>query len=300
MHSQRLFEIIYLLLDVKKTTAQSLADRFGVSIRTIYRDLDALTLAGIPIVTDKGRYGGISLLQNYVLDKRLFSSDEMKSILASMSSLSALKEQDTAETLQRLKTFFSQGTIKEWIQVDFSDWSDDHSQDFALLKAAILQEKWLTFDYYSTQGNKSNRTVLPLQLWFKSKSWYCKAYCSTRKELRLFKITRMVNISFSNTSYSFDSVRIDLDNLLDQPMELLTYRLQIDQSQAYRVYDEFNKERIARCENGDFMVVSSVVYDEWLIGYILSFGSRAKVIEPPELAERIKQEAIKLTQRCQE
>ena len=76
MQINRLFQIVYNLLEHGKSSAPELAEKFGVSTRTIYRELEAISAAGIPIYATQGKGGGVSLLENYVLGKSLFSEKE--------------------------------------------------------------------------------------------------------------------------------------------------------------------------------------------------------------------------------
>ena len=97
MQENRLFKIVYYLLERGKSTAPELAERFEVSIRTIYRDLDAISAAGIPIYAIQGKGGGISLLQNYVLDKSILSDQEKEKILMALQGLIAIEDKKTDE-----------------------------------------------------------------------------------------------------------------------------------------------------------------------------------------------------------
>ena len=90
MKESRLFKIVYYLLDKGRTTAPELAQEFEVSVRTIYRDIDALSESGIPVYAETGRNGGIYLLDNYVLDKALLSDKEKLEILSSLHLLCLL------------------------------------------------------------------------------------------------------------------------------------------------------------------------------------------------------------------
>ena len=129
MQENRLFKIVYYLLERGKSTAPELAERFEVSIRTIYRDLDAISAAGIPIYAIQGKGGGISLLQNYVLDKSILSDQEKEKILMALQGLIAIEDKKTDELLSKLGGLF-QSKISNWIEVDFSDWvSNTHMQD---------------------------------------------------------------------------------------------------------------------------------------------------------------------------
>ena len=78
MQESRLFRIVYYLLEKGKCTASELAEKFEVSIRTIYRDIDVISSAGIPIYATQGKGGGISILENYALDKSLLSEQESR------------------------------------------------------------------------------------------------------------------------------------------------------------------------------------------------------------------------------
>ena len=97
MKINRLFEIIYTLLQKERITAEELAERFEVSTRTIYRDIDVLSSVGIPVYMMKGRDGGIALLPNYILDKTILTEDERKNILASLRAVEAVDTNDSKD-----------------------------------------------------------------------------------------------------------------------------------------------------------------------------------------------------------
>jgi len=141
----RLFEIIYLLLNKKGTTAKELAEYFGVSCRTIYRDVDTLSLTGIPIYTEKGKGGGISLLPDFVLNKSILSEQEQNEILSALQGLSSVKTGETGQVLKKLSTIFNKNTVN-WLEVDFSDWSFANGKAFYDFKTAILEHRIAGFD----------------------------------------------------------------------------------------------------------------------------------------------------------
>lgn len=92
MKESRLFGLLYTILERKRVTAKELAEKFEVSIRTIYRDLDALSASGIPVYTQKGRTGGIAIAEEFVLSKSLLTVDEREQILSSLHGLSAARK----------------------------------------------------------------------------------------------------------------------------------------------------------------------------------------------------------------
>lgn len=110
MQINRLFEIVYLLLEKQGTTARELAEHFEVSVRTVYRDIDTLCQAGIPIYTNKGRGGGIHLMDNFILDKSVLSDMERQEILWGLQGLNAVKAADNDEVLSRMRSLL--GHIK--------------------------------------------------------------------------------------------------------------------------------------------------------------------------------------------
>ena len=94
MQINRLFEIVYILLERKTITAKELAERFEVSTRTIYRDIEILSQAKIPVYANKGNGGGIGLLEDYVLDKSVLSEEEQNQILFALQSMEKISNQD--------------------------------------------------------------------------------------------------------------------------------------------------------------------------------------------------------------
>lgn len=297
----RLFEILYILLQKRCITAKELAERFEVSVRTIYRDIDALSLAGVPVYTKKGRQGGICLLDNYVFDKSLVSETEQRDILAALESMAEVEKGSTDAILSKLCSVFQMGQPR-WLAMDFSDWSNLKQELYANLKHAIIHHKKVQFQYYNSSGEVSTRIVEPLQLWFKNYTWYLKAYCVKKKGLRVFKLNRIQNAIVLEESFEEEySKRIkcleedqgekpeaDERNSLQKMKECITITLLIDQSQGYRVYDNFEAEFITKREDGNFLVKAHYVLDSWVYEMILSYGKYAKVIGPDFVRENVR------------
>ncbi len=173
MSNSRLFKILYYLLDKGRATAPELAEKFEVSIRTIYRDVEALSSANIPIYTESGRNGGICLLNDYVLDKVILSKEEKAEILAALQSMSIIGNNSVTEMLTKLSGLFNLKT-ENWLEMDFSRWgkqSYDNSK-FELLKTAIIHYKVIKIIYESSANGRSKRMVQSLKLSYKSKELY--------------------------------------------------------------------------------------------------------------------------------
>ena len=294
MQVNRLFEIIYLLLNKKITTAKELAEHFDVSQRTIYRDIDALSLAGIPVYTEKGKGGGISLLPEFVLNKSILSEQEQNEILSALQGLSSIKAAETDQVLKKLSTIFNKNAIR-WLDVDFSDWSFANGKAFHDFKASILEHRIAEFDYFSTNGEMTHRRIEPIQLWFKSKSWYIKGYCLFRQDVRLFKLSRVRNLTvtdepFPERNFLESPPNHDPDNLQKPDV---TLKLKIAPEMTYRVYDEFDEELMEKQEDGSFVVTVTWSEDDWVYGTILSYGEYIEVLEPERIRKIIKEKSQK-------
>ena len=298
MQINRLFEIVYLLMDKKRVTANELAAHFEVSKRTILRDIDTLGTAGIPIYTTQGKGGGIFIEDNFVLNKALVSPDEQKQILFSLQSMAATELIDTEQVLSRLQSFFA-APSKEWIEVDFSRWghSAADNEKFEILKHAIMNESAVSFDYLSPYAKSKGREVYPLKLAFKSKAWYLQSFCLSENDYRTFKFTRISNMqaldkSFCSNDYNVPKVEPPDDTILP---DLFQIKVRVLQQAMYRIYDEFAESDITDNKDGTFTL--SISEGRWLYDYILSYGTAMEVLEPTYLREGLLAHMEKIKQK---
>lgn len=289
MQMNRLFEIIYILLDKKRITARELSEHFEVSQRTIYRDIEILSAAGIPIYTNKGKGGGISLLDNFVLNKSILSEQEQNEILISLQTLNAVQFNDVEPVLHKLSTLFKKQSMN-WIDVDFSHWGSDKNehQKFNLLKTAIQNGNVLIFDYFSSYGEKTKRTIEPIRLIFKGQSWYIYGFCRSKSDFRLFKITRIKNLSLLKETFKRDNPNNIYNDFQDHNNRTVELVLKIEGKMAYRIYDEFDPKYILKNSDGSFTVTAIFPEGEWVYSYVLSYGDFAEVLDPKHVRETIK------------
>lgn len=298
MQVNRLFEIIYLLLHKKSMTAKNLAEHFGVSQRTIYRDIDTLSLAGIPVYTEKGKGGGIGLLPNFVLNKSILSEQEQNEILYALHGLSTVKTAETDRVLKKLSAIFNKNTVR-WLEVDFSDWGYASGEMFNDFKTAILERRVTEFNYYSTSGEMTHRRIEPIQLWFKSKAWYIKGFCLTRQNVRLFKLSRIRDLTVTDEQFSERDLLASPPNSASASHQKtdVTLKLRIAPEMTYRVYDEFDAASTEKQPDGSFIVNVTWSEDDWVYGTILSYGEYIEVLEPEHIREIIKEKAQKIVRR---
>lgn len=280
MKLNRMFEIVYLLLERKKMSTTELAQHFEVSKRTILRDIEALSMSGIPIYTTKGKGGGISLLDNYVLDKSMISADEQDQILLALQSLAVTRHLNASAILSKLQTLFKKSDTS-WIEVDFSRWgkTDHDNQKFELLKHAIVADRALSFSYTTSYGSTDLKVVYPLKLLFKSKAWYLQAYCTSRQDYRTYKINRITGVKILDEDFSrgsFTAPIIEEKNC----SSLLHLTLLFKKESAFRAYDEFDTHDIRVNQDGSLIVDTVLPEDYWLYSFLLSLGASVKVVSP--------------------
>lgn len=293
----RLLGIVYILLNKKNMTAAALAEHFEVSVRTIYRDIEALSQAGIPVYAQKGKNGGICLMEQFVLNKMLISKEEQQEILSALLSVGETTASEEKDILQKLGNFFQTDPVN-WIAIDFSAWGGGQKTLYEDIKRAIFKKKVLEFDYYGQNREMSRRTVEPNQLLFKEYTWYLSAYCRERKALRLFKLTRIKRMHVKEEEFEpkgewyqaqeDETQENSREDMKEVPIYAPMITLWIDQKEAYRIYDRFTESEIEILEDGNFKVRMSYPLDEWVYSLILSFGPSARVLEPLEIREEIK------------
>lgn len=295
MRESRLFRIVYYLLQNGKATAPELAQKFEVSIRTIYRDVDSISSAGIPIYVTQGKGGGISILNDYTLDKSLFSEQEQEQMLTALQGMVATTEKNSNELLTKLSGLF-QIKSTNWIEVDFSDWAHRTPQQdtFNIIKEAIFQKRVISFYYFSGKGNKEKRNVRPIRLVFKSKSWYLYSFCLLRNDYRFFKLTRIKELEMLSETFTQDFTPTKNEKQI-QVENTAAVKLKFDRQAAFRVYDEFT-DSITEDSQGNLYVQIDLPDNEVLYSYVMSFSDSVEVLEPQSIREQMK----KILQKMQE
>ena len=185
MKIDRLIGILSILLQKEKITAAELSQKFEVSRRTIIRDIDDISKAGIPIVTEHGRGDGISIMENFKIDRTLLFSEEMRSILAGLHGLDSVAE---SGQYRQIMDKLSVDHIQKdgHIIIDLSAWDKSRvSYKIELIKTAMDNDEKISFKYFARNG-ESVREIEPYHLVFQWEDWYVWGYCDTRKDYRLF------------------------------------------------------------------------------------------------------------------
>lgn len=287
MKDNRLFRILYYILEKEKVTANELAEKFEVSVRTIYRDIDSISSVGVPIFTTQGKGGGIKIDNEYILNKSLFDANEKEQIIAALQGLEKTNEAYKSELITKLSALFK---IKNsnWIEIDFTSWGSNNTyQDlFNALKTTIINKNIISFSYNSSKAEKINRKVKPIRLLFKEQDWYLYAFCLLRNDFRYFKLSRMKDLEVLAINYEDNFENAVLKKELKYE-NIVNIKLKFDKSVAFRVYDEFN-EAIEEDEKGNLYVEIKIPNNYKLYNYIFSFGSNVEILEPKEIRNQFK------------
>jgi predicted DNA-binding transcriptional regulator YafY len=301
MRIDRLLAIIILLLNREKIKAAELAGRFEVSVRTIYRDIDAINLAGIPIISYPGNNGGFGIMENYKLERQVLSLNDMLSILNTLKSVhSTLADNSLDEAIDKFTCLVPReglARLREYSEqfvIDIMPFGYQKRQREFLknIYGAIQDQNLLRFVYRNMKGECLTRTTEPMTLLFKGYAWYLFAFCRTREDYRLFRLSRMSNVeilphTFTRRKASYkDYSDFDADKNGYMPL-VLKFRARA----RVRVEDNFSGENILEQPDGSLIVRVSWPLDEWVISQLLSFGEDLEVIEPASVRRMLFNQA---------
>lgn len=294
MIESRLLQILFILLEKGSVTAPALAEKFEVSSRTIYRDIDALSAAGVPVYAIRGKGGGIFLQENYVIDKNFFSDEEQQAILIALQNLTLAEGSLTSPLHTKLRTLFQKEWV-DWLEIDFSDWTGFRGELFEELQQAVLTKKVVQIDYLSAKGQLTTREIEPLKMVFKEQAWYLHAFCRLREDSRLFKITRIRGLQTLPEFFERTAPKKVFLEKVTPPEKVIELTLLFDSEAAYRVQEEF--EHVMQKEDGSSIVVVKFPDDETTMNYLFSFGDHLEILKPQAYREKLATRLEKLLKR---
>lgn len=297
LRANRLLAIIIILLDKGSVTAAALAQRFDVSVRTIYRDIDMLGMAGVPVATSRGSGGGIRLMEGYTMDRNLFTKQEQQDLLTALQTMKAAQHPGADAALEKLGSMMRNIPQTDWVKVDFAPWGSDSIEEekFYCLRQGILEHRLVQFDYTDSAGKRTRRTAEPIQLCSKGSGWYVSAWCTQRDALRTFRLTRIHGLRLLNQGFTprqLPAIQVDAPG--QHPEALVQLRLRFDPIIEYRLLDEYPDWMITRCDDG-FLEVSPIYpEDEWVYGHLLSFGAYVQVLSPAHVRQNLYQIVLQM------
>ncbi|MGW8115277.1 helix-turn-helix transcriptional regulator [Caproicibacterium sp. NSD3] len=298
MKVDRLVSIIMILLDKERIGAQELADMFEVSPRTIYRDIDTINMAGIPICSTSGVGGGFEIMQKYKIDRKVFSTADLSAILMGLSSLSNMMRGDElVNALAKVKSFIPTDRAKDielkanQIYVDLSPWMGNRNIQpyLEIIKIALQESKLLSFEYADRYGNKTARTAEPYQLVLKSSHWYMQGYCHKRSDYRLFKLSRISNLQMQEETFTprdYQKPILDFAEILETMQTKI--KIRIHKSVMDRVLDYCTYENFSPDGDEHYIVSFPFIENDYYYNILLGFGDKCECLEPLHIRAEMK------------
>lgn len=297
MKIDRLVSIIMILLDKRRIGAQELADMFEVSPRTIYRDIDAINMAGIPVRSIPGAGGGFEVMPEYKIDKKVFSVDDLAALLMGLSSLSnMIRGDELIHAAAKVRSFIPADRAKDielkvnQICIDLSPWIGNGSIQLYLeiINEALQHSKLLTFSYVAHHENKTERTVEPYQLVLKGSHWYLQGYCRKRNDFRLFRLSRMSNLQMQEEIFvprDYQKPQLEFNDIWETMQKRI--RIRIHKSVMDRALDFCAYEDFLMDGEEHYIVNFPFVENEYYYGVLLSFGNKCECLEPLHIRTEI-------------
>lgn len=297
MKIDRLISIIMILLENKKISATKLAEMFEVTPRTIYRDIEAINQAGIPIITYPGVNGGIGIMEEYKISKKLFTASDITTLLIGLGSISStLSKEELVNTLAKVKGLVPAEKMREielksnQIAIDLTSWIGNKNLQPNLeeIKKALNESRLLSFKYSDRSGKRSNRKVEPYRLVLKDTNWYLQGYCTLKQDFRTFKLSRISEFEILEDVFitrEFEKESLGSSDWIKK--KIITIKLVIHESLRERVMEYCGEENIKSYGENKLIVDFPFTEDDFSYNIVLGFGHKCECLEPAHVREEI-------------
>lgn len=307
MRIDRMLAITVMLLNRERISARELSAKFEVSVRTIYRDIDAINLAGIPIISYSGSNGGFGIMENFKIDRQLLTPKEMQGILTALKGVSSTLDHigiDTAiEKIQNLVPSEKSAELQtenEDIVLNLTPWGYPQKQReyLRIIQKSINQRTLIEMSYTNASGISTERTIEPMTLILQGYTWYLFGYCQVKSDFRIFRVNRIKKIAPNNTTFERKDEsykkHMDFDNDSRAKVDLV---LKFSPNAVNRIHDYFDEEQIEKYPEGYFIVKVTFPEDEWVYATILSYGEDVEVLKPEYIRKIIREKAKKTAEK---
>ncbi len=298
MKMERLIAIIMLLLERDSIATSELAEKLEVSRRTIFRDIDTLCIAGMPIMVTRGAMGGVSLMNSYKVDKKLFTPRDVQSLITGLQSYNQLLEnkelsgilvklQSLTKEDNSLKHPSKEGRIS--IDLELSEGNKSLRTVLQVIESAMSNYRYLLFHYTDKKGDESIRKVEPYQVVFKESKWYLQAFCTHRNSERIFKLSRMSKVMLSEESFhprNFTPLSMNETEWMNK--EIIPLIIRIHKSLIERVIERFGEKYIADRQGDYYLARFPIADNEEGYNILLSFGGKCEIIEPVQIRQKFR------------
>ncbi|MBR2302500.1 MAG: YafY family transcriptional regulator [Clostridia bacterium] len=293
MQNDILFGILLTLLTNKKCTARELATKYEMSVRTIYRYLDTLNQAGVPLISYAGANGGIAIADNFKVDKTYFSEQEYNKII---SALGAFQQDDNQLIIDKFKALSQQQEVQYTLQSDtlFVDapLTESMKNKTSVFSDAVYNKKICEITYHSRKGEVTTRKILPHAITIREGQWYVYAFCQKRKAFRLFKLSRVYSVVLSDETFE----RLPLPDKNEifasyENLQRISLAISVKDKCRLDVEEWLGIENVTKSGDEYFAITKQYLSDE-LISKLLSFGDGINILAPQQVKEAVKQKLL--------
>ena len=293
MKIERQLKILFYVLNRECVSANTLAEEFGVSRRTILRDINDLTLAGIPIYSEIGSKGGYSIQSNYKINEKIIDDDNSKYMLLALKSLKDIYgDKKVKETYEKVKHILKDSIVENMLEIDLSviNENDYVVETIDTLKNSIQKHFAITFNYTNSQNKSSKVKADVLHVFYRWYSWYVFAYNRDNKNFCMYKIVRMRNLTFTNEKWLKKyNIQYELEKYETERNDRnISVCIEYEKDMKTLVEEYFPNARTMEINNVITSEFSIKENDFMLFSIILGFGDKIKVLSPPSFALKIQ------------
>jgi predicted DNA-binding transcriptional regulator YafY len=307
MRIDRMLTIIVMLLNRDRIRARELSKKFEVSVRTVYRDIDAINLAGIPVISYPGNDGGFGIMENYRIDRQVLTLRDMFTILSALKGVNTgLRNIELESAIEKITSLVPDDKSHEMelhferFVIDLMPWGfrDRYTRIFREIQNSISGSTLLKIKYSNTRGQNVMRVIEPMTLVLHGYIWYLFAYCRLRGDFRVFRLSRIKIVTIMRQSFiRRDASYKDYFRQDKDPGAMVHLVLRFSSKIRARVEDFFDEAQIKKLKNGDMIVRVSYPEDEWVYSNILSYGEYVEVLAPAHIRAIIHEKAKKITSK---
>ncbi len=295
MRVDRLLSMILIISSRGRVTGKELAEHFEVSLRTIYRDMDKICEAGVPVASEGGKGGGFYLMENFSLGNIFLKKGELQTLAAVMDNLDFLfgRNEQFNDILLKFEASDEKAkAMKERLNINMSHFSmeEELKEYLYMMNRAIEESRGLELEYINRRLVREKREVLPYYIDFSSGNWYLVGFCKARNAFRRFKLIRIKGMKpgecFEKQKVSMEDIRREFDK--EYRSKSIKVVLSFDGRMGGQLSEYFPKENIRAAEDGSYIAEDFFPYEEGLVKYLLGFGKDCEVLEPEYLKKEIK------------
>jgi predicted DNA-binding transcriptional regulator YafY len=304
MRIDRMLTIIVMLLNRDRITARELADKFEISVRTVYRDIEAINMAGIPVISFSGNEGGFGIMENYRIDRQLLTLNDMLTILTALKGINTgLENSEVESAFEKISNLVPKEKTKEMelffkqMVIDIAPYghSERYKKNLKVIQHSIVDNKLIRILYTNAKGEKLKRNIEPMTLIMKGYTWYLFAFCRERNDFRIFRLSRIKNVEVLDLNFTRKDVSHNkYISQNDEAQPVTPIVLKFSPEVRVKVEDYFEEEQMEIQDNGDIVVRVSYPEDEWVYSFILGYGEHVEVLEPPHIKKIILKKAKKI------